>query len=320
MILMPSTNPEEWHYWDSFIRFTKRQLETLDYDPFHPMLWEMQKGMDREGGLWSSFLYMAFYNIGSSYCAWTSFKPVTKPPVYVDKWAIGVQRRNLRASSVSKHIGSLVAKAEQHGGIYEYLTHRFSGKQEEDWHRLIEALEAVWGNGRWGAYTTAELMQKVNKVPVIPADLGLDGATGPRRGLSALLGVNTSTRTDVLQSYGERLLDKLQGLFPDPKIKWARNGVDYAMTESLLCDFYGLTKGRYYIGRDIDRAAGRIKAQEQKTDIDMSGVWKTRENVFPKYLLAEQRNTVLGIDNVRTKAFAQNGVLADYADDFMLMM
>jgi hypothetical protein len=302
-----------------FIRFARRQLETLDYDPFHPMLVHLQRGTSVDEGLWSSFLYMAFYNLGSAYCAWTTTRPMQALPAIADRWSIGTQRRNLRASSVCKHVESLASQARPHGSLYSFFTHDFTGNEKADWLSLLNRLEGVWGNGRWGAYTTAELLQKVNQLPVQPATLGLEGATGPRKGLVVLTGLSAETSTEVMQVYGDALLAKLRSLFPNPRIPWARHGIDFAMTESILCDFYGLTKGRYYIGRDIDREAGRILSQSGRTDVDMGPLWAARATVFPPHLLAERRRTVLDIDYERARVYKETGLLADYRDDFPLL-
>ena len=313
-------SPEYWPWWEPFTAFAKRQLETRDYDPFHPMLWSLQRGMTKEEALWSSFIYMAFYSMGSSYCAWSSFEPLQKLPAQADGWHIGLQRRNLRASSVVKHIEDMSQKARPYGSIEGWLTDGFGSDLKQNWKILIARLESVWGNGRWAAYTTAELFQKANNLNVEPACMGLDGATGPRKGLIKLTGLPSSASLEELEAHGDALVEKLRELHPDPGIPWARHGYDYAMVESTLCDFYGLTQGRYYVGRDIDRIAGRIVAQQDRTDVDMAPVWGARAEMFPRYLLTEERKvTPTGVDWARAKVFKDHGVIADYRDDFMLM-
>jgi len=313
-------DPEQWPWWDSFSAFAKRQLETRDYDPFHPMLWKLQEGMNREESLWSSFLYMAFYSMGSSYCAWSTNKPLAKLPDHADGWHIGLQRRNLRASSVVKHVEDMSIKARKAGGIEAWLTEGFTSDLKGNWRLLIEKLESVWGNGRWAAYTTAELFQKANNLEVEPACMGLDGATGPRKGLIKLSGLGADADLETLEAYGDALVAKMRQIHPDPGIPWARHGYDYAMVESTLCDFYGLTQGRYYVGRDIDRIAGRMVAQQDRVDIDLKPVWDARAQMFPKYLLTEERKvTPVGVDWTRAKVFKNQGIIADYRDDFMLL-
>ena len=134
-----------------------------------------------------------------------------------------------------------------------------------------------------------------------------------------LTGLPVQTDHEVLQGYGDALLQRLRELFPNPGIPWARDGVDFAMTESLLCDFYGLTKGRYYIGRDIDREAGRVLSQNGRTGTDLTPLWAARAAVFPAHLLAERRKTVMDIDWQRARVYKEHGVLADYRDDFPLL-
>ena len=312
--------PEKWPWWSPFKAFAKRQLETRDYDPFHPMLWNLQKDMHSEQALWSSFLYMAFYSMGSSFCAWSTSEPLEKLNEDADGWHIGLQRRNLRASSVVKHVEDMSSKARKHGSMESWLTGGFGVNPKSNWKILIERLESVWGNGRWAAYTTAELFQKVNNLNVEPACMGLDGATGPKKGLIKLAGLTQSASLKQLEDHGDALVEKLREMHPDPGIPWARHGYDYAMVESTLCDFYGLTQGRYYVGRDIDRIAGRIISQGSRATVDLDPVWKARSEMFPRHLLTEARKvTPLGVDWGRAKVFRDHGVIADYRDDFMLM-
>ena len=312
---------DKWHLWSPFLKFSKRQLETKDYDPFHPMLWNLQKDADDESALWGSVLYMAFYSMGSAYQAWVTTDPLQVPPEESDKWHIGVQRRNLRASSVRAHLEDFSKKAKEHGGIRNFLTADFCGDPESDWEKLILQVESVWGNGRWAAYTTSELFQKVNNIPVVPSNLGMHGATGPRAGICRLVPKPKNTDVSVLEWLGGSLTKELKFRFPDPQIPWAKSGVDKAMVESLLCDFNSLAKGRYYIGRDIDRIAGRIVDQEKKTGFDMLPLWECREKSFAPYLLTEKRGvTTVGVDWDRAKMFLNHNAIVDYADDFMLMV
>lgn len=313
-------DPEKWPWWKPFIAFAGRQLETRDYDPFHPMLWKLQEGMNAEQGLWSSFLYMAFYSMGSSFCAWSTSQPLERLPDHADGWHIGLQRRNLRASSVVKHVEDMSTKAREYGSIEAWLTDGFGKDLKANWRVLIDRLESVWGNGRWAAYTTAELFQKVNRLRVEPSCMGLEGATGPRKGLIKLAGLRKDVELDVLEAYGDALVAKLREIHPDPGIPWARHGYDYAMVESTLCDFYGLTQGRYYVGRDIDRIAGRMVAQRDRAPVKLDPLWDARAQMFPKYLLTEQRKvTPVGVDWQRAKVFQRQGVIADYRDDFLLL-
>ena len=71
----------EWPLYPVFFDFCERQVGCLDYDPFHPVLFTLQKGMDREQAFWMSTLYMAFYSMGSAWVAFNSTDPMQVPAV-----------------------------------------------------------------------------------------------------------------------------------------------------------------------------------------------------------------------------------------------
>ncbi len=279
-----------------FIAFSKRQCVSLDYDPFHPMVIELMKPLSKEEGFWLSTLYMAFYNMGSAWLAFANTPLLTELQPDIVKLPVGVQRRNLRGGLIAKHISLFIKSVKKYGSIEKLMTADFTGDMVKDWCVLQDNLNALWGNGRWASYTAGELYQKANGVPVFPKDIMNDGSSGPRTGLQFVMGEVKAKGKDALEELDAKAdeLFKLTKKRIKPNVPFLPKGhYDYAMMESLLCDFNSLRKGRYYVGRDIDRMQERIvkaelHAKELGVDTDpLKKVWKVRKKVFDHRLLGE---------------------------------
>lgn len=294
-------SPVPYRFRD-FTYFSQRQYDCLDYDPFHPMLWFLQRGMDTERALWMSTLYMAWYNMGSFWVAFNNCDVLKMPPAWTAKLPVGTQRRNLRGGKVLDHLGDFIRQAKKAGSIQNLLTYGMDGtifkkSGPQNWTYLKANVGGIWGNGRWSTYTTSELYQKVNRLPVIPNDIMNEGSTGPRTGLCYVYGCTPPTGNKVVP-----LLDELANQFHRlalPKINTcipylSPGHYDLGMVESQLCDFNSLRKGRYYIGRDIDRDQDRLRSCSLalkalgKKDGVLDTVWDTRAAIFHKDYLGER--------------------------------
>lgn len=305
------------------LTFSRRQYESLDYDPFHPMMFHLERGLPTEEALWFSTLYMAFYNIGSAYAA---FKLAPSWSRELPDWAgrilpVGVQRRNLRGGLVMRHLADVQARARSAGSLHAVLTGGFVGDPSADWKTLQQTLLSFWGNGRWAAYTTGELYQKVNQLPVLPTDIMNDGSSGPRAGLSRLYGCptnNTAANLELLDALAAKLFAKMRKELNTRIFYLPDDHYDYGMLESQLCDFNSLCKGRYYVGRDIDRDQERImKVERLRRVVDklhkvsLTPVWEAREAVFDRRYLGEF-NQWLGRTAYALKFYQQTGVVEDH--------
>jgi hypothetical protein len=306
---------------EDFIEFSQRQYDCLDYDPFHPLIIHMGKGLPPEEFLWLSVYYMAFYNIGSAYAAFHGASRNKPLPAWFDKLPIGVQRRNLRGGRVRAHLESFANKAREHGGLQAFLTKGFTGDQRADWQRLKDAVQSVWGNGRWSVYTSSELYQKANKLPVWPCDVMNDGSTGPRAGLSRLYEIELPRTKEAVVTL-DRLADKTFDWAKaqiKTKIPYLPKGhYDYGMLESQLCDFNSLCKGRYYVGRDIDRDQERIRAAEKALKVlgqrmSLAPVWDARAVVFSRRFLGEFSGWLGRTDYAKTY-YVRTGRVADHME------
>jgi len=280
---------------DTFVHFSQRQYDCLDYDPFHPLLWYMGRhlGLIDKEALWLSTLYMAFYNIGSAYVAFVNGDPWKELPDWVLKLPIGVQRRNLRGGKVREHLLDFSRQALVAGGPVALLTQGFTDQPAPNWRALQTTLDGVWGNGRWSNFTLGELYQKVNHLPVLPTDIMNDGSSGPRAGLAYLCEVDPELSVEELDKVAARLFKKVRPRISTDLPYMPHNHYDYGMLESQLCDFNSLRKGRYYIGRDIDRDQERILATHAALEAmgqdtkRLDEVWAAREACFAKEYLGE---------------------------------
>lgn len=307
--------------FEDFVHFSQRQYDCLDYDPFHPMLAHMSKGLPLENALWLSTLYMAFYNIGSAWVAFKNSDPCRPLPDWALKLPIGVQRRNLRGGLVGKHLEDFSRQAAPIGGLHSFLTLGFERLLTRNWGHLQERLNGVWGNGRWGCYTLGELYQKVNRLPATPTDIMNDGSSGPRSGLAYLLGIDRDLPVADLDKHAEQLFKKVRPLIKTRIWYLPEGWYDYGMLESQLCDFNSLRKGNYYIGRDIDRDQERIRDTEtalkrlgQPTKL-LDEVWSVREAVFDKRYLGEF-NGWRGRTEYANTHYQRTGKIVDHADAF----
>lgn len=285
--------------FESFVYFSQRQYDCLDYDPFHPIFREASSKLDIEQALWLTTLFMAYYNDGSAWLAFHNSDPWKNLSSKVSKLPIGIQRRNLYGGRLSIYFKRLNKQVKEAGSAYNLVTRDFVGDEKKDWGQIQINLKEVWGNGRWSVFTLAEMYQKVNSIPVLPCNLMNDNSSGPARGLQILLGQSTQ---EVKRERIEELDRKADFLFSlmkkriKTKIPYLKKGhYDYAMMESQLCDFQSLLKGRYYIGRDIDRGQELIhKATEVGSSLGMDTkvvkkLWTIRAKVFKKAYLGEKQ-------------------------------
>lgn len=282
---------------DDFVAFCQVQYDCLDYDPFHPAVINLGRGLDREAALWLSVLYMAFYNLGSTWVAFANTEPMGALPDWIRRLPVGLQRRNLRGGKVVRHLEEFARLAREHGGLYEFLTKGFVGDTKKDWDTLKLNVGEPWGNGRWSIYTTSELFQKANNLPVWPCDIMNEDSSGPAAGLALMFQVPEAERTpEVLNPLADEMFTYLRKRITTNIPYLPKNHFDYAMVESELCDFQSLCKGRYYVGRDIDRDQERIVSTEtrlaelglrfpaaQSTD----RVWDARAEAFEHRYLGE---------------------------------
>jgi hypothetical protein len=212
-------------------------------DPIYPVLRTLAQdlGLSVEERLRLVFCHVAYYHLGSALAFFEGRGP-TLP--------CATERRGHRdPKKLAAHLEALRAISEAPGGWSLWLEPSVAGKSpREAWKALNERLTEIYGNGRWAAYKTAEMLWKICGLPVEAADMGHLYSTGPRKGLNLLFDdlPQGSNRDEIaaLDKASEKLCRLLKGEGLKAPIE---------ETETTLCDFHSLCGGNYYIGHDIDQ-------------------------------------------------------------------
>jgi hypothetical protein len=272
-------------------------------DPAYPVLKWFADSMNRESGLWLTFLFVGYYHMGSALKAFSLYPTLTVPDEATLKLPIAQPRRSHRATlRFAQHLDSLCAKAEQHGGLGAWLD---SASTSEDpltnWKTLNDELTTVYGNGRWAAYKTAEILMKSHGFNLAAPDMGNANSSGPRKGLGlffpGLPQGNSPAEIAYLDELSLKVVENLTGKTSQVSIETA---------ETSLCDFYALNKGRYYVGIDIDE----MQEQLLRVPSDLTALaFKARYETLPHAYLGEL-NGWEGIDKKRKGVYRDTKQIA----------
>lgn len=283
-----------------FLRMVVGQFASSDFDAEHPVcLWLAQHhGLDEESVRWLCCLYMAFYDEASAWVVFCQSDPFRLPTELDPKLPIGRNRRNLYGGRISWHLEALCA-ARATAVAWPY--HDFTGDPRADWKRLNATLRGVWGNGRFGTYTTAEMLHKVAGAAVEVTGFDNKDSSGPADGVRRLYGCGTTlAELDRYTEVTHQLL-LTHGLTPTYTV------LDRGVTESVLCNFGGCCRGMFYSGRNLDRQQGRVLAVEA-LGYTLPVLWEARGAVFcPEYL--GEYNTWVGVDKPRLTVYRDTGVM-----------
>lgn len=284
----------------AFFKLAQLQLATSDFDAEHPVcIWIINKNkLPYREAVWLSVLYMAFYDEASAWATFSETDPFSMPPADLLTLPIGKNRRNLWGGRIARHFSELQRAASV---SKDWPQHNFTGNSEKDWSILYNNLKSVWGNGRFGAYTTAEMLHKVNRFPVTITGFSNKDSSGPADGIQRLYGCQTDTRT--LDAYGERAYRFLLKTELEPTYAQLDRGV----TESVLCNYSGVCRGVFYPGRNLDRQQARIMRVEE-LGYDLGILWDARKGSLRHSDLGELQGWV-GIDKSRLKLFKESGEL-----------
>jgi hypothetical protein len=284
--------------WEDYAYFHEAQTLSRDMDPMYPILGWFAKDLERDRSLWLTFLFVAYYHLGSALAVFEEYPAPSVPKEFWLKAPISQPRRGHRDSlKLAKHLSSLCAKAEKHGGLGAWLD---SVTQFADpitnWKSLNEELMTVFGNGRWAAYKTAEILYKSHGFNLEAPDMGHANSSGPRKGLALFfpglpLG-NSPAEIAQLDNLSLKIVDYLQDKTSQVSIETA---------ETSLCDFNALVKGKYYVGIDIDEMQEQLFAQPCLL-ADLA--FTARSEVLPNQYLGEL-NGWTGIDKSRKTIYRQ---------------
>lgn len=270
---------------EDYLAWHKAEVACGDIDPVYPVLRNVAEtwGLDEEARAWLVFSHVVWYHTGSTFAGFRrASSPTELPRDGEGLWRSGLlelpcetERRGHRPKQpLINHLLGL--RAAMPDGAWTWAQEAISAASSptEGWVQLNDALVGLVGNGRWAAYKTAEMLQKVCDLPVAAADAGHKHSSGPRKGL-ALLHPNIPAFNDPLSIVELDLMTEELALELDEP--------DIAQVETSLCDFNSLAKGRYYLGHDIDSM--------QHALLSVSGspieAWEAREAVFDQKYLGE---------------------------------
>lgn len=289
--------------WDDYAQFHEAQTQSRDMDPAYPVLKWFADGLERDAGLWLTFLFVGYYHMGSALKTFSLYSTPTVPDQDTLKFPISQPRRSHRATiRFAQHLDSLCAKAEQHGGLGAWLDSAVTSEDPiENWKTLNDELATVFGNGRWAAYKTAEILMKSHGFNLEVPDMGNANSSGPRKGLGlffpGLPQGNSPAEVAYLDKLSAKVVETLQGKVSQVSMETA---------ETSLCDFYALNKGRYYVGIDIDE----MQEQLLRVPSDLTHfAFKARYDTLPHEYLGEL-NGWEGIDKSRKSIYAATRQIA----------
>ncbi len=284
---------------DKFVLMTVRQYTSSDFDADHPMCkWLITKHqLSYVQGLWLTILAMAFYDEASAWVAFNRSTPFCTPADC--KLPIDKNRRNLYGTQIIHHLDEV---CQAYHNRRDWPTTGFRGDPAKDWYTLKDNLRSVWGNGRFACYTTADMLHKVNGVDITVGDFENRSSSGPADAIQRITGCD---RKDVvaLDKHGEEINQRILTARRHPTYTRSDRGT----VESVLCNFSGMCRGRYYPGRNIDRQQDRILRLTKLGHGKIVDVlWEARQDIFRREHLGEFNGWV-GVNKPRLTHFKETG-------------
>lgn len=294
----------DYHLWHV------AQVESGDIDPMYPVLRDLSVrwGLSAEERAWLVFLHVAWYHPGSTLAAFQRVPSIDALPRDYDALdrlglldlPCNTERRGHRTkAALARHLIEAGAALAAEGGLLAWSRRQLAGANgTHGWTRLFDALTTLHGNGRWAAYKTVEMMQKVAGLPITAADAGHAYSTGPRKGLADLgLDVEGNGADAV------RRLDAVTAALAE-----SLRESDVAQVETSLCDYHSLVAGRYYLGHDIDSMLGDWLSPRLPRGAIPEEAWWAREASFAHNLLGE-RNGWQGVRKTRQTLYRNTGTI-----------
>jgi hypothetical protein len=300
--------------WEDFKQYCRIQLSNNDLDPEYLILDAWLMGWPLENKLWAVLLHMAYCQIISFVVAWEL--GYTWPHLLGPEAAnlpINVERRGFRGGGnrINKYIQEIVDIVQHHGSLEQYFTAGFGDDPYTNWALLSERVRMIWGNGRWATYKICEIMMNVCWLPVAATDMDMANSSGPRQGLALLFPeITGNSKQNIFQlDWQARFLLALL----------AREGFSMKIDqlETMLCEFHGMTVGRYYPGHDIDLLQEQIEQQPLLLEKHKQRLYDMRHQLFPEVYLGEVYGWS-GIDPARKKYYQTYGRIPVRGIDIIL--
>lgn len=272
-----------------YYRFHEIQVESDDMDPAYPVLEEVASvlGLGTEERLWLVLVYAAYYHLGSGLLA---FGQVSDPrgaaDAALDLPCATERRGHWSRPRLLKHLQGVQSVARDGSrGLTRWFLSNLHGTPEENWRLVQHRAGLLPGNGRWAAFKTTELIQRVvapgsgRSFDLHAPDMQHAHSSGPRKGLGLLFeGLPTGNGPGdiaLLDAYSSRLVGDMK-----------RHGLVVTMetAETSLCDFHSLVRGHYYPGHDIDQMQLQLDAVPSRLS---PYAWRARRRRLPEHYLGE---------------------------------
>jgi len=266
--------------FEDFVKFHNEQIYSQDCDPVYPVLKHIGKDNTRTEQVWLTFLHVSFYHLGSALKVFSDFTAPSEKIMQFVKLPTGTERRAHRnPPNLIRHWQALIDIHETYGGLDKWIDTFIKDEPKQNWQNINQVLTLPFGNGRWAAYKTAEMLMKVNDYPLEATDMGHKNSSGPRHGLELFY-------KDLPQGQSDEeiaLLDTRSEEFVKAMRVTGAN-VSIETAETSLCDFHSMTKGRYYSGIDIDAMQTQLlKVPSKLTD----KAFEARKATIPNEYLGE---------------------------------
>jgi hypothetical protein len=267
---------------------------TQDHDPIYPLMRQViaDQGLDAEQAAWLVYVYLTFYNTSSAWLAFTRFP---------DYWALNERRAGAELRQwEATHRRALHINIERRGlrggqwvpvwretipivgpSLWAWLSMSFDGTPTENYETLWVRMQTLSHVGRWAAFKWLDLLQHVLGAPVEAPDMRMAYCSGPRHALEELFGLDAhANRQDppyiaYLDQLGAQVRDFLAA---------RQLPLSWDLLETVLCNYHSLTRGRYYVGHDIDE-----HLENTQHGAGERGPWLTaRQTVLDHRLLGEK--------------------------------
>lgn len=277
-------------------RFHGLALKTRDVDPVYPVLKDLADtgGLSEEDRIRLVMLHVAYYHMGSALAAFEG---------RISVLPCATERRGHRdPKKLQRHLDDLKSIGDGPGGFSAWFSYDLRGEPRECWNRVTERLLGVYGNGRWAAFKTAEMLWKVCGFPIQAPDMGHAYSSGPRQGLKLLV-------PNLPEGNSRETVRRLDELSEELCVSLRESGLAASVeeVETTLCDFHALVEGRYYVGHDIDQML------RQLLDVQ-SGLTKwalaSRREVLPEAYLGEVHGWS-GPDRERKSVYKRTGKIVE---------
>lgn len=249
---------------EKFGDFCSQMLVTRDYDPNYFIVKGVveSRGYSEEEIFRYCITFNGFYWFNS---ADLFFQDNSLDP---SKMKHGTSRRGFRGTR--KVIDFINAGMRLRDFV---LRGKFRG--ETGWSEIYYSfMNGLPGCGPWSAFYLTDMMKVILGRPITSPNFGHLGSsprgTGPNACLSYITGI------PIEKLIGNEPLHKQIYLETLERTPWT--GMEEM--ESCLCNYLSLHKGKYFVGRDIDRQIPMLKGMAPE-------FWAARKKYFPHEMLGE---------------------------------